>query len=153
MSEEYERTISGLLKKRSEMVGELHGLRERMGVVTNDLQCVDRVLQAFGYDGNLEELPVNKGRLVMFHKSEMQQHILHELRRAVSPLSSRDLSVLLVTSEGRDRYDKRLLLDIVKRVGKCLGTLRKRGLVMSCRDSKGRFLWRSVAAPKLDSTK
>ena len=144
MAEEYERTVGGLLKKRSEMVGELHALRERMGVVTNDLQCLDRVLQAFGYDGNLDELPIARGRMVMFHKSEMQQHILHELRRAVAPLSSRDLSVLLVTSEGRDRYDKRLLLDIIKRVGKSLATLRNRGLVSSCRDSKGRFLWRAT---------
>ena len=33
MAEEYERTIGGLIKKRVEMVNELHALRERMGVV------------------------------------------------------------------------------------------------------------------------
>jgi hypothetical protein len=141
MPEEYERTISGLIKKRAEMLGELHSLRERMGVVTNDLQCLDRVLQAFGYEGNLDELPAAKGRLVLFHKSEMQQHVLQVLRSSAEFLSSRDIAVLIATAEGRDRSDKRAVLDIIKRVGKCLGTLRYRGLVLSKRDPKGRMVW------------
>jgi hypothetical protein len=141
MPEEYERTISGLIKKRAEMMGELHALRERMGVVTNDLQCLDRVLQAFGYEGDLEGLPVAKSKLVLFHKSELQQHVLHVLRSAAEPLSSRDIAVGIATTEGRDRYDKRAILDIIKRVGKCLGTLRYRGLVLSKREPKGRVVW------------
>jgi hypothetical protein len=141
MPEEYERTISGLIKKRAEMVGELHSLRERMAVVSNDLQCLDRVLQAFGYEGDLEELPIAKGRLVLFHKNEMQQHVLHLLRGVSEPLSSRDIAVRIATAEGRDRYDKRAILDIIKRVGKCLGTLRYRGVVLSKREPKGRVVW------------
>lgn len=144
MPEEYEHTISGLLKKRSEMVSELHSIRERMAVVANDLQSLDRVLQAFGYDGNLEDLPVVKSKMVLFHKSELQQHLLFELRRAAEPLSSRDLAVRLATSEGRDRFDKRLVLDLIKRVTKALATLRHRGLVLSKRDPKGRYIWAPI---------
>lgn len=146
MPEEYERTISGLIKKRSEMVDELHSLRERMAVVANDLQSLDRVLQAFGYDGKLEDLPVVKSKLVLFHKSELQQHLLIALRNAHGPLSSRDLAVQIVTADGRDRYDKRLILDLIKRVGKSLGTLRYRGLVSGCRDSQRRFVWQLTSA-------
>jgi hypothetical protein len=153
MAEEYERTIGGLLKKRAEMVGELHALRERMGVVTNDLQSLDRVLQAFGYDGNLDELPVVRSKMVMFHKSELQQHLLHVLRNAGEPLSSRDLAVRIVSSEGRDRYDKRLILDLIKRVGKAIRTLRDRGLVTGCRDSRGRYLWRLRTGGSLPESK
>jgi hypothetical protein len=80
-----------------------------MAVVANDLQSLDRLLQAFGYDGNLEDLPVVESKMVLFHKSELQQHLLFELRRATEPLSSRDLAVRLATSEGRDRFDKRLV--------------------------------------------
>lgn len=144
MSEEYERTVGGLLKKRSEMIGELHDLRERMGVVTNDLQSLDRVLQAFGYEGNLDELPAVRSKMVLFHKSELQQHVLALLRKAPNPLSSRDLAVQIATADGRDRYDKRLILDLIKRVSKAIGTLRKRGLVSGCRDSAAaRHLWRA----------
>jgi hypothetical protein len=154
MAEEYERTIGGLLKKRSEMVGELHALRERMAVVANDLQSLDRVLQAFGYEGKLEDLPVVRSKMILFHKSELQQHLLYEMRKAAEPLTSRDLAVKFITAEGRDRYDKRLVLDVIKRVGKSLATLRNRGLVLGCRDSKGRFLWRLIqSAPKMLDSK
>ena len=142
MAEEYERTVGGLLKKRSEMIGELHSLRERMGVVTNDLQSLDRVLQAFGYAGDLDELVPIQSKMVLFHKGELQQHLLHELRRSPDPLSSRDLAIKFVVADGRDRYDKRLLLDIIKRVGKGIRGLRNRGLVVGGRDPKGRHVWR-----------
>jgi hypothetical protein len=149
MPEEYERTIAGLLKKRSEMVNEMHSLRERMGVVSNDLQSLDRVLQAFGFDEPLDQLPVAKSKVVLFHKSELQHQLLAVLRQADRPMSSRDLAVQIVTSEGRDRYDKRLVLDLIKRVGKSIATLRYRGLVSGCRDSTGRFLWQLTKSGRL----
>lgn len=150
MAEEYERTVSGLLKKRMEMIGEIHALRERMGVLTNDLQSLDRTLQVFGHEGSLDhaELPVARTRMVLFHKSELQQHLLRELRGASEPLSSRDLAVRFVTADGRDRYDKRLLLDIIKRVGKSIGYLRNKGLVSGGRDAKGRYVWRATTSPR-----
>ena len=97
---------------------------------TNDMQSLDRVLQAFGYDGDLEDLPVVRSKMVIFHKSELQQHLLHVMRNAGEPLSSRDLAVRIVSSEGRDRYDRRLILDLIKRVGKAIRTLRNRGLAL-----------------------
>ena len=139
MAEEYERTIGGLIKKRAEMVNELHALRERMGVVTNDMQSLDRVLQALGCDGDLEDLPVVRSKMVIFHKSELLQHLLHVMRNAGEPPSSRDLAVRIVSSEGRDRYDRRLILDLIKGAGKAIRTLRDRGLVSGCRDSKVRL--------------
>lgn len=147
MGEEYERTISGLLKKRMEIVGEVHALRERMGVLTNDLESLDRTLQVFGHEDHSdsrEELPAVRTRMVLFHKSELQQHLLRVLREASEPLSSRDLAVRFVTADGRDRYDKRLLLDIIKRVGKAIGTLRGKGLVSGRRDARGRYVWQVV---------
>lgn len=144
---EYEHTISGLLKKRMEIVGEVHALRERMGVLTNDLESLDRTLQVFGHEDHCdssEDLPVVRTRMVLFHKSELQQHLLRELRGATEPLSSRDLAVRFVTAEGRNRYDKRLILDIIKRVGKAVGTLRSKGLVSGNRDVKGRYVWRAT---------
>ena len=147
MGEPYQNTISGLLRKRSEMVDELHSMRERMGVVTNDIQSLDRVLQAFGYEGEIGEIEHVRSRMVLFHKSELQQHILYELRRAQTPMSSRDLAVSIVTSEGKDRYDRRTILDVIKRVTKSVKTLRDRGLVIGSRDKRGKYVWR-CATPR-----
>ena len=46
-------TISGLLKVRDDTMGEILAIRERMGELHNDLEAVDRILLALGYDGDL----------------------------------------------------------------------------------------------------
>lgn len=152
MGEEYERTVSGLLRKRREIVGELLAMRERQAALTNDLQCLDRVLQAFGHEANQSDddyTPV-RSRMIMFHKSELQQLLLDILRKANEPLSSRDLAIRFVTADGRDRYDKRLLLDVIKRVGKSISTLRGHGLVSGSRTSSGRYVWRLESNARRD---
>ena len=52
--------ISGTSSEARRDDGRAHSLWERMGVSTDDLQSLDRVLQAFGYEGNLDESPVAK---------------------------------------------------------------------------------------------
>ena len=151
MRDAYEHTISGLLRKRAEIVDELHSLRERMGVIANDLQSLDRVLQSFGYEGELHELEPVRSRLVMFHKSELQQHLLYALRKASDPMSSRDLAVSIITSEGKDRYDRRTILDVIKRVSRAIQTLRGRGIVIGTRDKRGKYVWR-IATPRLQDS-
>lgn len=149
----YQNTISGLIQKRSEVIAEIHAMRERMGVLANDLQCIDRVLQALGHSGHLGDVPDSgTTKMVLFHKSELQQHLLRLMRNEGRPLSSRDLAVLIATADGRDRYDRRLLLDVIKRVGKAMATLRKRGLVLGSRSNAGVFEWRLHAAQRVDST-
>lgn len=141
--EPFENTIKGLLRKRVELIGEMHSIRERMGVLSNDIASLDRVLQVFGHLSLAEEVPdVRSTRLVVFHKSELQQQLLFVLKKADGPQTSRDLAVSLITTEGRDRFDRRLLLDIIKRVGKAMATLRKRGIVIGSRAATGRFEWK-----------
>jgi hypothetical protein len=50
-----ENTISGLLKKRGELLDEVQMLRESMALLSNDVESLDRVLQSFGYDGDLQQ--------------------------------------------------------------------------------------------------
>lgn len=41
----YEHTISGLLAKREEMMEEIAVARERLAVLSNDVEALDRVLE------------------------------------------------------------------------------------------------------------
>ena len=50
MSERDQPTINGLLRKREELLRENIDLRERMA---NDIEAIDRVLDTFGYQGEL----------------------------------------------------------------------------------------------------
>lgn len=138
-----EHTINGLLRKRADMLDELSGLRERMAVVSNDVASLDRVLEAFGYDGPIDTPTPRGNRIVLFYRNELRHFLLSELGKATGPLCSRELAERIVKAENKDAYDKRLMCDIVKRVGKALKLLRERGSVRGGKDrTTGRYVWR-----------
>ena len=111
------------------MMGELADLRERQAVVANDIESLDRVLEALGFDGDLSGMQPRGNRIVLFYRTELRQFLLNKLRKAHQPLSSRELAERIVAAESKDRFDKRLVCDIVKRVGKALRMLAGRGVI------------------------
>jgi len=127
----YDNTISGLLRKRSELMGEAQRLREAMAVVGNDVEALDRVLVALGYDGALKGVQPRSNRIIMFARNELRCWLIDELRKATAPVTSRELAVKLIGLEGKDARDRRLRNDIVKRVGKSLKLLRRQGFAES----------------------
>jgi hypothetical protein len=146
MGEPYANTISGLLRKRSELMGDAQRLREELAHVGNDVEALDRTLIALGYEGNLKAVQPRGNRIVFFARDELRRFLLDELRKAGAPISSRDLAEQIITLEGKDARDRRLRNDMVKRVGKSLKLLRSQRLAISARDTAGRFAWRLAAA-------
>jgi hypothetical protein len=133
-------TISGLLKTRDDMMGELLALRERTAEVYNDIEAVDRVLDALGYNGPLQERTTRKKNLVIFARNELRQYILRELRKG-EPLSSRDLAERICSEEGKDIADARMVMEVTRRVSKAVRLLRDRGAVKGVKDVSGRWVW------------
>ena len=150
MGEPYANTISGHLRKRSELMGDAQRLREELAHVGNDVEALDRTLIALGYEGNLKAVQPRGNRIVFFARDELRRFLLDELRKAGAPISSRDLAEKIITLDGKDARDRRLRNDMVKRVGKSLKLLRSQRLAMSGRDEAGRFAWR-LAAAKIQS--
>lgn len=139
----YDNTISGLLRKRSELMGEAQQLREQLAVVGNDVEALDRVLIALGYDGDLACITPRMNRVVFFARNELRCWLIDELRKATGPVTSREMAVKLIGLEGKDARDRRLRNDIVKRVGKSLKLLRQQGAA----ESAGRgsnLTWRLI---------
>ena len=85
-------TVSGLLKKREELQRESASLREQMAIVANSVEAIDRVLEAFGFDGELDGKTPRAARVVLFYRNELRKYLLGELRKATEPLSSRPLA-------------------------------------------------------------
>ena len=146
MGEPYANTISGLLRKRSELMCDAQRLREELAHVGNNVEALDRTLIALGYQGDLKAVQPRGNRIVFFARDELRRFLLDELRKAGAPISSRDLAEKIITLDGKDARDRRLRNDMVKRVGKSLKLLRSQGLAMSGRDEAGRFAWRLAAA-------
>jgi hypothetical protein len=87
-----ESTINGLLRKREELQRENAELRERTAIVANDIEAIDRVLDTFGYQGELEGRTARAARIVLFYRNELRQYPLAKLRKADRPRSSRELA-------------------------------------------------------------
>lgn len=143
MSDGYEHTVSGLLKKRQELQDENAMLRERMAAVSNDIEAIDRVLDAFGHTGALEGRTARQERIILFYRNELRKFLMEALAKASAPMSSRELAQLLCQTEGKDYHDRRMLNDVTKRTSKALRQMRHMGLVASSADAKGTFRWSS----------
>lgn len=134
-------TISGLLKLRDDTMGEIVAMRERLGELHNDLEAIDRVLCTMGYEGELEGRQIRQSRLVIFHRNELRQFLLRELRKG-EPLSSRDLAERICGEEGKDIRDTRMVLDVTKRVSKAMRLLQDQKAVKGQKDHMRRYVWR-----------
>jgi hypothetical protein len=142
MGEPYANTISGLLRKRSELMGDAQRLREQLAHVGNDIEALDRTLVSLGYAGDLKTVQPRGNRIVFFARDELRRFLLDELRKATGPLSSRDLAEKIIGLEGKDCRDRRLRNDMVKRVGKSLKLLRRQGNAISEKGAAGGLIWR-----------
>lgn len=137
-TETFQHAISGLILKRQEMMAEVSEIRERLAVLTNDVEALDRVLETLGYDGDIPLTP-RAARIVLFYRNELRSYCLEQLREKGS-LSSRQIGLSLIQAEGKDVRDRRMLGDIVKRVSKAMRQLRHAEAVTS-QTIKGEYVW------------
>lgn len=136
----YEHTINGLLQKRAEMMEEIAVLRERLAVLSNDVDAMDRVLERLGYEGEIKLTP-RLPRVVLFYRGELRQFLRNQLRER-GPLTSRQLAEALVRIEGKDARDQRMMNDIVKRMGKALRQMHDAGIVARTPEKiRGEYVW------------
>jgi len=128
MSETYEHAISGLLRKRGEMLSHMADLREQMAVVSNDLESIERVLETLGYDGDLPTKASRAPRIVLFYRGELRGFLRQSIQEH-GPSTSRQLAERLVAIEKKDARDRRMMNDVVKRMGKALRQMQDAGIV------------------------
>jgi hypothetical protein len=147
MENEDQHTISGLLRKRETLQRENAECRERMAIIANDIEAIDRVLDAFGYQGELEGRTPRAARIILFYRNELRQFLQAELAKAQRPLSTRELAQIICQTEGKNGQDRRLLADVTKRASKALREMRRLGIIKSMQDRGRNFVWASHSAP------
>ncbi|MGH6735116.1 MAG: hypothetical protein ACRECX_03425 [Methyloceanibacter sp.] len=148
-TETYEHTISGLLQKRADLLGEAERIRDRLAEIKNDVSAVDRVLTTLGYTGDLDAQMPRQKREVIFGRGELTRAILGELRGADGPMTSREIAQAIIAVSGQDARDRNYVSDLTKRVSKALRSLREENVVRSSVDTKGNVMWatRSLRQP------
>jgi hypothetical protein len=139
-TETYQHTISGLLQKRGELMEEIATARERLAVLSNDVESLDRVLETLGYSGDVKLTP-RVPRIVLFYRGELRQFLAGQLREH-GPLTTRTMAENLMRIEHKDSRDRRMLNDIVKRMGKALWQMQDAKIVTRTPQGiKGEYLW------------
>jgi hypothetical protein len=88
MGEPYQHTISGLLRRRSELMGDAQRLREELAHIGNDIEALDRTLISLGHKGDLKSVQPRGNRIVFIARDELRRFLLDELRLALQLLSS-----------------------------------------------------------------
>ncbi len=140
-TETFEHAISGLLKRRAEMVEEIAGARELFATLSNDLAALDRTLENLGYLGDVELTP-RTARILLFYRNELRDFIVGQLEKE-GPQTSRQIAVALMATEGKNAADRRVLGDVVRRVSRATRHLRQTGRVTSDKVD-GEYVWRLV---------
>jgi hypothetical protein len=139
-TETYDHAISALLSKREEMMQEMAELRERLAIASNDIESLDRVLERLGYSGEVK-LTTRLPRVVLFYRGELRQFLAGQLKEH-GERTSRQMAEALLQLEGKDARDRRLMNDVVKRMGKALRQMVDSGIITRSREKvRGEYVW------------
>lgn len=143
-TETFEHTISGLLTKRADLLGEAESIRDRLAAIKNDIYALDRTLSVLNYEGDLDAQMPRAKRHVIFGRGELTKQVFAVLRRATSPMTSREIAQEIVSDSGLDARDRKFVSDLTKRVGKaCRQT--KGDVIIKANDARGNVVWSIVA--------
>ncbi|WP_164118882.1 hypothetical protein [Sphingorhabdus sp. Alg239-R122] len=124
--------VTGLVKKRGEVAGEIARLHDRINQLVKDLGHIDGTLRIVAPDMEVESI-----RPKMFKppedwskRGQMSRIVLSILRQAKEPLTSREIAAQLILERGM-AMDNKLLRLMTKRVGVALRDKRDKGLAVS----------------------
>lgn len=119
---------------------EIATTRERLAVLSNDVEAMDRVLESLGYAGDVKLTP-RLPRVVLFYRGELRQFLAGQLRER-GPLTSRQMAEALIAADGKDARDRRMMNDVVRRIGKALRQMVDAGIVTrTAAKVRGEYVW------------
>ena len=151
----YKRGASALLRKRGEILSDIAECQERVAQSKNDLAAVERCLALMGAELDLptqEKRAPKAQRVQLYYRNELRTFIRKQLEASDGPLSTRQMALALIELEGRDAGDRRLLSDMVRRLGSSLHKMRADGAANSVTQS-GVKVWSLTSAPLNEANK
>jgi len=138
--------LTGLVKRRAEIAGEIESLHQRMQQLIIDLESLDATIVQFdpGYDIEGIRAKAFRPPKDWANRGEMSRVVLSILRQAVEPLTTKDIALEMLITRALDRNDQRLLRLMTKRVGVALRVKRDAGIVRSAQGPGQYQTWEVV---------
>jgi hypothetical protein len=138
---ENEHVVSGLIRKRAEMAGQIEHAQTVLRQLIIDLDNLDATLRLFVPDIDLEDIKPKPlpPRNAAF-KGEVSRIVFAVLREK-GPMTGQQLAQFVMADRGLNAADVRLVKTISKRVQSCLRHYRTMGLVRSLKREGLHQLW------------
>lgn len=139
--------VSGLVKRRAELAGDIENTQKLLGKLVHDLEQLDAVILQFDPSYNVESIKPKAFRppADWSKRGEMARVIMGILRQSAEPMSTRDITTELFRVRALNINDEPLFHAMRKRVGVSLRDYRNKGVVRSL-DGPGMYnLWEIVA--------
>jgi sigma54-dependent transcription regulator len=137
--------LTGLIKKRAELAGEIEAAQSRLRMLVIDLDHLDATIRLFKPDIDLEDIrPKPLPPQHHAFKGEVTRIVLDTLRQSTKPMTTNELAQHVMAERGLNTADKKLVRVIGKRVGACLRHWRARGTVTARKGPGPYQVWEIV---------
>src|SRR6266436_2836656 len=135
--------VSGLIKRRAELAGEIERTHEALRKMVLDLENLDATILQFEPDFRVETIKPKAFRPPKdwSNRGQMTRIVLSILRQAAEPLTSRDIALELLVERALDKNDQRLWRRMPKRVGVALREQQHKGVVAREQGPGQYMLW------------
>jgi hypothetical protein len=147
MTDGYEQTLYGLIRKRGELTSELDGLRAQTEACMLSLDRIDAAIRVFNpeiEDGDLPARPAPPQSAAF--RGEVQRFLLDLLRTNGGPMTTIQCAYAIMGARKLDTRDKPLAKLIRGRTGHALSRLRSKGYISGERYGPGAEMeWRTTA--------
>jgi hypothetical protein len=138
--------LSGLVKRRAQLAGDIEKAHECLRKMVLDLENLDATILQFDPDFRVEAIRPKAFRPPRdwSNRGQMTRIVLSILRQAAEPLTSRDVALELLVERALDKNDQRLLRLMTKRVAVALRGQREKGVVQ-CEQGPGQYMLWEIA--------
>jgi len=135
--------LTGLVKRRAAVAGEIEQTHEHLKKLLADLETLDAAILQFAPDYKIEAIKPKAFRPPpdWSHRGQMIRFVLNTLRQAAEPLTARDIALQLLVERALNRDDQKLLRLMTKRVGVALRGARDNSAVKSAQGPGQFMVW------------
>lgn len=130
--------VSGLVAKRSELVGQIEKLQDEIAGIRALMDCIDGSIKIFDPEYDLRNIKGKRTntRNQHFKHGEFQRLTLNIMRTSGSPITSRDIVNEMISRKGFDSTPE-MVQKLQRLILGTLHNLEKRGIVKSAKNEDG----------------
>jgi len=134
--------VSALVKKRSELLGEIEYYEKLLKKCHEDLTSIDKTIHIF--DNSIDLRTIKSKKVVKkgyFSNGEATKLILDTLRTSNNPIKTNELIDILADKKSLSFSDKKERYSFSKNVSVALNHIWKRGLIEQVAKEGGTAIW------------